>query len=386
MTTATVNLRDFPLVEENVERPETLRQSLLARHNHCPRSAYLSLKYDTASVQMDRGTAFHAFVERAIETLAGADEPIMPGEQARELADAVMAERTDLVLPVEEQDAVRLMAWNWAESFVLDWDTIIGVEVPLSMEVGGFTVTGTLDLIEAQGQTLYIRDWKTSLQIRKREEVQRGFQGLMYGLLLLDGVTSNGKSLGAGINDVWFYETYPRYRSDDGTLVAKEGSWTRPELHDFKVSLERNIERFADSLETGDWPARDGSWCSQCPAQTECPIPATLRYEEEITTLQQAEDAFSRKLANERESRRIQGGLRGWVDANGPIFVGDLAFDANHTESRSVKDWELMLAALLRTTTVGAPFEVTDHVQLRQQTKFSKRRQTEEELDEYGSE
>jgi hypothetical protein len=381
MTLATTDLRDFPPVAENIERPDTLRQSLLARHDKCPRSAYLAQKYDTASVAMDRGTAFHAFVERAIQTMRDQDETTMPGEQARELADAVMAEATDLVLPTEEQDAVRLMAWNWAESFVLDWDTIVGVEVPLSMELGGFTLTGRVDLIEAVGQTLYVRDWKTSLNIRKREEVQRGFQGQMYALLLLEGVTSKGMSLGAGINDVWFYETYPRYRTDEGTLIAKEGSWARPELMDFKVSLERNLERFADSLETGDWPARDGSWCSTCPAQTECPIPAHLRFEAEITNLAEATDAFSLKLANEREGRRIQSALRGWVQENGPIYVGDYAFDAAATESRIVKDWDQLILALHRTSEVGAPFEMNDHVELRTATKFGKRKLKEEERD-----
>jgi hypothetical protein len=381
MTVATADYRDFPPVEENVERPEAVRQSVLARHDKCPRSAYLALKYDRSSVAMDRGTAFHAFVERAIETMRDHDEQTMPGEQARELADAVMAELTDLVLPAEEQDAIRLMAWNWAESFVLDWNTIIGVEVPLSMELGGFTLTGRLDLIEAAGPTLFSKDWKTSLAIRKREEVQRGFQGKMYALLLLEGVTSEGMTLGAGVNDVWFYETYPRYRTDEGALRAQEASWTRPEVREFKVSLERNLQRFADSFETGDWPARDGSWCSTCPAQTECPIPAHLRAVEQITSVSEAEDAFSLKMALERESRRLQSGLRGWTQDNGPIYQGDYAFDATVQESNEVIDWEELRMALYRTAEFGAPFDPTKHIRVKQSTKFGKRKLTEEERD-----
>lgn len=381
MTLATIDLRDFPAVEENIERPETLRQSLLAKHDKCPRSAYLSQKYDTTSVAMDRGTAFHYFVERAIERLRDEGEVKMPGDVARELADAVMAERTDLVLPTDEQDVVRLMAWNWAESFLLDWETIVGVEVPLEMEIGGFKLTCRIDLIEASGSTLWLRDWKTSLNVRKREEVQRGFQAQFYALACLDGLTTKGMSFGAGITDIWFFETCPRYRTDEGPLVAKEGSWTRSELADFRVSLERNVAAFEESLSTGKWPARDGSWCSQCPAPTECPIPAHLRAVDEIATLDDAEVAFSHKLALERESRRLQSGLRGWVKDNGAVYVGDLAFDAAYSESRLVKDWNELQLALVRSADFGVPFVMSDHVELRQQTKFSKRRQTEEERD-----
>jgi hypothetical protein len=193
-------------------------------------------------------------------------------------------------------------------------------------------------------------------------------------------------SIGAGINDVWFWEKYPRYRDKEtGALVAKEGAWTRPELHEFKVSLERNVALFERSLETGDWPARDGSHCSECPAQTECPIPAHLRFQDEITTLAQAEDAFSLKMAGERDSRRVQSALRGWAQENGPIYVGDYAFDATPAESKEVIDWDQLLLALRRTSELGAPFEMNDHVRLKQSTKFAKRRLTEEERDERGS-
>lgn len=376
MTATTLDLRDFPPVEENIDTPDTLRQSLLARHNVCPRSAYLTQTLRTSSIPMDRGTAFHAFVERAIKTLEKTGEVQMPGAIAAELADAVMAEEKDLVLPTEEQDAVRLMAHNWAESFVLDWNSIVGVEVPLTMQINGWDLTCRIDLIEAAQNTLYIRDWKTSLAIRKSEDVQRGFQGMFYALACLEGVTSTDdpltdhKHFGAGINDVWFYEVYPRYRTEEGPLIAKEGVWSRVELAEFKVSLERNVAAFEESLETGKWPARDGSHCSQCPAPNLCPIPEHLRSVPEITTEEQAQDAFSRKMAIDREGRRLQTGMREWVKENGAIYVGDLAFDASLTQSRSV-NWDAVEP--------GKPLS-DDAVQIKPSTKFAKRKQTEEEI------
>lgn len=379
-----LDLRNLPPVEEPVEAPETFRQTRLARYDKCPRSAYLDLKYKggPGSVELDRGTAFHIVPERAIPLMIERGEATMPGEMATELADSIMRERLDLTLPAAEQDAVRLMAWNWAESTAIDPEALIGVEVPMVIEIGGVEVTCRIDLVEVAGSSLYLTDWKTSLHIRKQEEVEEGFQGRLYALAALFGVhRETGLPLGAGINEVWFYETYPRYRGEDGTLIKREVCWTRQEVYEFKTSVERNVAAFQRSLETGEWPARDGSWCSQCPAPAECPIPAHLREVEEITTVAEAEAAFSRKLALERESRRLQSGLRGWVQENGPIHVGDYVFDAKLIEQKSVKDWGELIVGLTRTSELGAPFEISEHVEIRQLTKFAKRKATKEERD-----
>jgi len=375
--------RTFPPVEENIERPDTLSQTLLAKHDKCPRSAYLMRRFKTGSVEMDRGTAAHDVFERLTRTCIEHEEATIPGDVARAVADEVMHERTDLVLPADEQDAIRAMAWNWGEGMAIDAETYIGAEVPLEIEIGGFVVTCRVDLMEGIGSSLHLHDYKTSLNIRKREEVQRAFQGKLYGLAAIFGVhRETGLNLGAGINDVWFYETYPRYRDkDSGGLIKKEGVWTRTELAEFRGSLERNIERFAESLETGDWPARDGSWCSECPAQTCCPIPPHLRGVEQVTNDLEAELAFSHKMALERESRRLQAGLRGWVQETGkPVYVGDYAFDASVSQSKEVIDWDELIVGLTRTSEVGAPFEVTDHIRVKQSTKFAKRKKTEEEI------
>jgi hypothetical protein len=385
MTVATQDYRGFPSVEENIERPNTLSQTLLAKHDKCPRSAYLTRKYRTGSVEMDRGTAAHEVFERLTNTCLEGEEATIPGDLCRAVADEVMRERTDLVLPADEQDAVRAMAWNWGEGMAIDAETYIGAEIPLETEINGWVVTCKLDLVEGIGSSIHIHDYKTGLNIRKREEIQRGFQGKLYGLAVLFGVhRETGLNLGAGINDVWFYETYPRYRDkDSGGLIKKEGVWTRTELAEFRTALERNIERFAESLETGDWPARDGSWCSECPAPTECPIPAHLRSIEQITTASEAEDAFSHKMAIERESRRLQGGLRGWVQTTeSPIYVGDYAFDASVTQGSEVKDWGEFLTAVMQTVDYGVPLDVTAHIRPKRSTKFAKRKKTEDEIND----
>jgi hypothetical protein len=380
MSGTVVNLREPQPVEENIEPPDALSQTLMSKFDKCPRSAYLykRLSGGTSSHALDRGIAFHAAMQQATETMIDQGEPTMPGEMGTDIADAVMSERQDLVLSTAEQDAVRLMMHNWAEATALDLEAIIGVEIALELQINGWTFRGRIDRAEVVDSILYLRDAKTSLNIRRREDIQRGFQGQAYALLALDGVRvvdpedrSRDINLGAGIKEIWFFEEYPRYRTEEGPLVAKEGVWDRTEITEFRRSLERNIAAFETSLETGIWPARDGSWCSECPAQKLCPIPKELRSLDEITTEEEAQEAFSRKLAHEREGRSLQSALRGWVAENGAIYQGDLAFDATKTESRVI-DWDAVN---------NDGVHVSEATTKRVSTKYAKRKQTEEERD-----
>lgn len=364
--------------------PDTLRQTLLSRHDKCPYSAMLYMELDGGadSHQLTRGSVFHLVRQRCVETIVAQGEQTIPGEMATELADALMAEHLEWCLPTDEQDVVRLCAYNWAESYVHDPEAFIGVEIPMQIELGGVTVTGTIDHAEAQKSTLYLTDAKTSLAIKKPDEMRRVFQGQLYALLMMFGThRETGMPMGTGLHDVWFYEEYPRYRTDEGGIVKREASWTRAEIHEFKVSLERNLLAFEASAETGDWPARDGSWCSTCPAPSRCPIPAELRVVMPIESEEEAAEAFSKKLALEREGRKIQTGLREHVKATEqPIRVGDLIFDGQKQEVREIKDWPLLMRAIQAASDHGTPFELINHVDIRTQVKFGKRKATEEEL------
>lgn len=365
-----------------IERPESVRQSFLAKYDSCPHSAYLYLKHDggTESHYKTRGTAFHLFMQRATEEMLEQGEPTMPGDVGRQMADEIMAEHPEWVISAKEQDAVRLMAWNWCEATVLDLNALIGVEVPLKIELGGYTITGTLDRIEVHGQSLHIHDAKTSLHVPTREEAQKAFQGMLYALLAVEGFHERtGLGLGHGINDVWFWLEYPRYRTDEGPLVMRDASWERPEIHEFKTSLLRNLDAMSESFESGEWPARDGSWCDLCPAPSECPIPAHLRQVEHIGSLADAEDAFSQTMALEREMRRYRDGLRAWVKEHGPIYRGDYAYDARVSTSREVKDWDGLHEGIRRSVEFGVPFVMDDHIRPKTSTKYAKRRLTKEE-------
>ena len=396
-TLAPTDLRNFPPVSENIEVPDTLSQSLMSNFDNCPRSAYLLRKYryGKSSIEMDRGSVLHDALEQAQNLMIEQGEPTTHGEIVREIAEGVMRERTDLVLPAREQDHVRAMAWNWGESShaTIDPETIIGIEVPMEVEIAGWRCTSRIDRLEVANNNLYVFDWKSGWPGRK-EDTAQSFQGKWYAMSLLfgccvwpDDPNVEPVSLGGGIEAVWFYEVFPRRRrrDDDGNetneLIVLEGCWDRTELFEFKSSIERNIAAFERSLETGEWAARDGSWCDYCPAQTECPIPAHLRQVEHIETPEDAQDAFSQALALEREKRRYQDALRAWFKEHGPVEAGDYLFDAKVQESREVKDWDELEQAVEAAAHGGGPFVQSDHIRVKASTKYGKRKKTEEERD-----
>lgn len=382
--------RSFGPVEQPIEAPKTLSQTRLGRFDNCPRAFYLDALYHggAGSHAMDRGTALHETLERCVRMMLESGESQMPGEVARDVAEAVMTERTDLVIPEREQDVVRHSAWTWAECTTLDLSAVVGVEVPMTLELGNWTLTARVDRVEVHPGFCLIVDYKSGLDFPGREAVQRGWQGRFYALMVAEGrVEGEPLPLAAGINDFNYSEQYPRLRPDTETGAVRQrlAAWTRAELGEFKQTLLSHTEKIEAAIEDGLWEPRQGSWCARCPAPRECPIPAELREVRKIESLAEAQEAFEAWLALDREKAAAQRHLREWIKAdNGPIYVGDLAFDAAFSESRSVKDWDLLELAIARSTQYGEVFEAEAHIERRQSVKYAKRRQTEKEREANG--
>ncbi len=324
---------------------------------------------------MDRGSAFHAFVERAIKLLIDTGEISMPGDVAKDLAQAVMDERTDLVLPESSQDQVRLMAWNFATATVIDSDAIVGLEQTIEADVGKWTIRGRLDLAQITPfGYAEITDFKTSLATVSAEELERGtasWQAKFYAYIFLFG-RPEGESLGLGegLNEVRFTLSYPRWTSSEtGELVGRTVIFTRTDLNDYRRTLESHLDKLETGLESGHWPAVPGSHCSTCAAPAECPIPAHLRPIEDVTPENREEMALRWEFTD-REQRRLKRSLREDADENGPIPLGsDQVLDFRFQESRIV-DWE---------AANGGPIDPAKHVKVRPSTVFAKRKLTPDE-------
>jgi hypothetical protein len=423
--------RDLPPIEP-IERPKRLRQTVLRHASNCPRSAYLYLKHEggAGGSQLDRGTAFHRFAERATKAIIEQGERMIPGEVAKAIVDEIL-EEPDLVLSPFEADRVREMAFHWAEGVVIDPETVIAVEERFTWDVDGVTVSGTIDLARLLsdrefGAILELDDYKTTFNLPEQADYGRtrrdgtvrytGFQGVLYSLLTLRGVPSSGISgLGDGVNLWRPAQVFPAYLRDvEGHvfLASRSGTITRPELADdeayMKALIRKLIGYFAYTEEPcpvcaddpyathpphvcaggvlagQKWSAVPGSHCSECPSPTECPLPAELRrHQGVINTPEQAQEAAEWHDRQQALLGATWKELRAYVKAHGRLRFGrDLVLEPGHQERVEIRKREEMFAAIDRAVQFGEPFDSEAWIRRSDSSPVKRRVLTPDELAE----
>lgn len=449
-----LSLRKQPLVPA-VTLPDRFSQTLLAKADNCMRSAYLYVVHGggVPGVQLDRGTAAHAVFERMTTTLLEREEPSFVGMVERqlleegldakqaglgsvaaltaEIVDEVLRERPDLPLPVGDADAVREMAYHWAIGMAIDPAKIVGVERKFVMDIAGREVSGIVDLAAIAGDVAQVDDYKSSFSVPDQEKYERGFQGKLYGGLLLFGhpvervrcgdcngvgvgdllvgpgveparaaiacdscggrgyVERREPCIGGGVGYVRTRELYPRYLNDDGTLRSRENVLSRAEVQDFLVDVERLVLRLEGAGKSLAFPARPGSHCSQCPARPECPLPAHLRsHAGEINSMGQASEAAAKADTMRNELDALEKELKGFANAHGPIRYGvDLVRRFKASEGRSVKrvagraGWDELQQAAVNAAEFGEPFDIGEWVKPTRSMRFVREALTAEELE-----
>jgi RecB family exonuclease len=404
VTTAT--LREHPplsdelrsKLDDEIERrikeegAKTAGQTMLSHANLCPRSAafYLIFGGGTESHATARGTLAHLFDEQMRDYLLEENETTCPPEVAKDRMVALIAERTDLPLPEHEQDALRIYAWNSAWGTTVDPQTIACNESAFSLQIGDWLVRGRIDRADIlPDRTAVIVDRKSGLNLPSQEDYESGpdsFQPKTYALLFAFGVDENGMRLGEGISTFRTRVELPRRMNEEtGELAHREAVYTQAELFDFRAALERLLDVLDEGLETGEFNAVSGSHCAYCPAAAHCPIDArfrTLPGEQappqpvpSIESVATAEELATEKVFIDSRSAGIQKALREWSKDNGPVHVGtDLEFDFGYQASRSVKDLDALEIAIGRTVEFGEPFDLNDHIKVRQSTPYRKRK------------
>lgn len=332
----------YPLT---VERPETASQSLLARIDVCPYSGglYIAHKGGPRSHALVRGELFHEFAERATNLLIEENENAMPPEVAKDLAQELMKERADLSIPAYEQDAVRLMAWNWGAATFLDLERIAAVETMFRLELEGWTIRGRIDRAEIGDGQAYVRDYKTSLAIPSKEDFERDFQSQFYALLVAEGEPEDGGGpLGSGLDGFHRIQEFPRYRSEEGTLVSRYAFSDRAQLHDFRQTLISHLKTLEHGLQSGEWLLTPGSHCSTCPAIHACPLYGrngdSADAPRVIATEGEAREVVERIGFLDAEQKELRKAARSYAEENGPIPDGDREWAFSLTESDRVID------------------------------------------------
>jgi hypothetical protein len=177
---------DLPPVEENIERTQHASQTFLDRFSLCPRSAYLYRKHEGGprSHAMDRGVLIHAVFEKQLRLMVEQGEHYVPPELAKDLAAELLAERTDLVVPPGEADAVRLMAFHLAEGIAIDPSTVVAIEDTFELPLGDFILRGRIDAaFLPEKDRLVVWDLKSSLAVPNQEDFEHSFQHPFYAVL-----------------------------------------------------------------------------------------------------------------------------------------------------------------------------------------------------------
>lgn len=396
--------RHLPPVEDRLERPQRLSQTLLSHHDRCPRSAYLYLKHNGGpqSHPMAFGSAAHVVMERMLWELIDRGEPNLyarietedPVHAKRQVAsftqtfvDEVLRERPDLVVPLVQVDDLRELAYHWAVGNEIDPARVVAVERKFVLDVGDYTLSGIIDVAEQDGDTVTITDYKSSLFVPSQDDFEAQFQGPVYAVLAMfgqpvvkasteDGVQEVRMLPLRGVNRVQVRQAFPRYLRDD-RLLAREfpQPLTRTRLHELRGDIERLVDRFDGALESGLWPAVPGSHCSICPARPECPLSEALRDFQADVTAETAPAHAERWYFLSMQASRLKRALKEIAKDGGPVPIGsDLVLDFK-LEEQTVTDWDGYFEA----RAMGGPVSIEQFRRKRVSTKFDKRKVSKEE-------
>jgi RecB family exonuclease len=368
---------------EPLEPDFTQGQTGLGKLDTCPRSFYLYRTVPASSWPMRRGTVFHDTVAEATLNAIEFGEA-MPSE----LVKAILVEKLiESPLPWPEDDAAHWMTYHWAQAWDVAPEAIVGVELPLTVELGAYTLRGRLDLVfkHHAERTVEIRDYKTSFAIPDQAEFEASWQPWFYGMLLMFGRTENGDCLGDGLEWVSAREQYPRFLREDGTLGDRWVLRSRTQLLEFRLHVERLLALLDREWEAQEWPAIPGTHCGECPCAALCPIPAEERnHAGTINTLEQAQDAAEWVEVTGDRVAAVKKELSIWSRHHGPVAYGtDLELAHVMQESRALRrkgshaDWDGLQQAVVEAAEYGKPFQVEEFVQTRTSMAFKRRRREE---------
>lgn len=407
-------------------------QTMLRHFNGCPRAAYL---YATTrgfgqTVEMVRGSAYHAVKQRAVEAMIANGEALIPPEVVKAIVNEVLAE---FPVPFEEHDYMREMAYRWAGEWTVDPAQVVCVERLIVLKVGEWDVRCKVDFAEtrSEGRVLYVADYKTARGAPGFEEIARkrkadgswaakSFQLILYALALAYGhpvrrvlcptcqgtcevgeLQSNGFyescsdclsgkvdvvepfPLGAGVERFDLEFVYPGIEDGEGLMLRRPVSLTQLELHEYRESLVAKLAQLGEAERTGDWPAVvSDAACGECPAKLSCPIPVELRdYRGKINTLEEAMESAEVLDRRKDKDDALRRELKAFSKARGVnIPVGDdreWAFEVRPVEE--TRDKEGMWAAIDRATQYGEPFERSEFVVKRTSTNFVLRKRAVED-------
>jgi hypothetical protein len=410
VTVARTDWRDLPPVaeEEQIEIPEIPSQTFLKHHDRCDRAAYLYQRYKAGagSHELNRGAVQHDVMAALTkEHIIGQGESTVPPELGKRRLYEYLDEHPELQVSAVERDAMRYMIANWCLGSWFDPDRILAVETTLTLEIGGFTIIGRVDLAEDLGiDMVQVTDYKTSFDMPDSDEFKAqaytpegdprfagNYQTQIYALLMAEGKLDDGLPLPGNYERFRQRLVFPRYLRPEG-LAYREVVVSRKQLGDFRVDIEHQLRRLREvNGAKRKWQPTPGTHCRECPAEYACPLPKLLRAESQLADLDSIEDleragaswSFMSKRAANLKARIKKAAIRlgnedpSVLDLGGGdrgVYIGrDQGLVFIPTDSEEIKDKERFRLAVEGAVEYGHPFDWEDHVNYRQGTKFDKR-------------
>jgi len=263
-----------------------------------------------ASDEAARGRVFHTAVAEYIEHCRDTGQE----------SDLAHAAQIVTGLPLMQADEVGALLDGWARSHVVEPDTVAGVEMSLTTDVGGYGITGRLDLVtkaamagndDGHGAVI---DHKTDWRVRSQAEIDSDFQGQVYALLASDAF--GWRTVRVVFDFVrWGVTREHTYTEDDLAGIAERVAKAAAELH----------QAVRDELQQGDgaaFPARPGPWCGFCPLAVTCDV----RAPEAISDQSSAEATAGVVLQLEEKLARHKAALKAFCVQEGHVDVGGVRF------------------------------------------------------------
>lgn len=373
MNVTRIKPREFPPVEQNIERPEKLSPSSLSKLDSCPRSFYFYGKYGggAGSSAMASGSAWHLWAEKVLTHMRDSGLHQFEPDVGRDWMSAVLSDHKELVVPESFHDGLRQMCWNFCEAFYLEPSQVLSIEQMWEIRIGEWLVRGKIDLAELEGANMgRVRDWKTGFHLPSVDDVTKDFKSRFYCLLLAEGAPEGTERTAPLLNRVYSEQVFPRYTdSETGEMVSRGFEMDANAISDFKRSIELLLEKVEHGLESGEWPAQAGSHCSRCPSPKECPIPAHLNVNLPLSSEHEAQTAGALVLDLEKRKKVLDAAMKDWAKEEGSFMVGDLEFGFASQESRTL-DKEALAQALQS----DEPVDPSDLYVTRHSTRFGKRK------------
>ncbi len=238
-----------------------------------------------------------------------------------EIAYEVFYKETNIIGTSRLGEIEQIME-NFAQSHILNLKTTVGIEETIKTQISDdVCFMGIIDLLEIDGDTATIIDYKTDWAVRPQYEVDRDFQLRVYAWLVAreyPQVTNFKAKL-----DFVRHSIVREVEMDIGDVLRTEAKL---------LGLVRLIEN------EKEFPPQPGAGCAWCNYIEKC---SALKNISNMTICKTKEDAI--RIAGElaileKQVSDRKEALKNWCTVNGPVVVNGLQWGFYPTLSKDIDD------------------------------------------------